>query len=89
LIWSICNFPFISIISKTAFRYLRVFHFYSLLSTVGFRYTTCLSILGTFLNCEKWLLASSYLSVCLSVWQHGTTRLRLYGFSLNLIYECV
>jgi hypothetical protein len=34
-------------------------------------------------NCEKRLLASSCLSFC----QHGTTRLSLDGFALNLIFE--
>ena len=38
-------------------------------------------------NCEKQLLASSYLSVCPSVCAHGTTRLPLDGFSRNLISE--
>jgi hypothetical protein len=35
-------------------------------------------------NCEKRPLASSYLSVCLSVFPRWTTRLPLDGFSLNL-----
>jgi hypothetical protein len=35
-------------------------------------------------NCEERLLASS---CCLSVRPHGTTRLPLDGFSLNLIFE--
>jgi hypothetical protein len=38
-------------------------------------------------NCEKQLLASSCLSVCLSVRLHGTTCLPLDGFSRNLIFE--
>ena len=42
-------------------------------------------------NCEKRLLASSFLSVCLSarpsVLPHGTTRLPLDGYSRNLIFE--
>jgi hypothetical protein len=43
--------------------------------------------------CEKRLLSSSCLSVCLfapvrpSVYPHGTTHLPLDGFSLNLIFE--
>ena len=40
-------------------------------------------------NCEKWLLASSCLSVrlCPSVRPHGLTRLPLDGFTGNLIFE--
>ena len=38
-------------------------------------------------NCEKRLLTSSCLSVCLSVCPHGTTRLQLYGFSLNFTFK--
>jgi hypothetical protein len=38
-------------------------------------------------NCDKLLLASSYLSVHPSVCLHGTTRLLLDGFWLNLIFK--
>ena len=39
-------------------------------------------------NFEKRLLASSYLSVCLSTGFRGIARLPLDGFSRNLIFEC-
>jgi len=41
-------------------------------------------------NCDKRLLASSFLSVCLCVWSarpRGTTRLPPGGFLQNLIFE--
>ena len=38
-------------------------------------------------NCEKRVLASSCLSVCLSVCPHGTTRLPLDSFPWNLIFK--
>ena len=38
-------------------------------------------------NCEKRLLTSSCLSVRLSVRPHGTTRLQLDGYLLNLTFE--
>jgi hypothetical protein len=38
-------------------------------------------------NCEKPLLTSSCLSVCLSVRPHGKTRLQLDGYLLNLTFE--
>ena len=42
-------------------------------------------------NCEKWLLAPSYLSVrpsvCVPVRSYGTTRLPLDGFPWNLMFE--
>jgi hypothetical protein len=37
-------------------------------------------------NCEKRIISSSCPSVYLSVRPHGTTRLPLDGFSLNLIF---